>query len=147
MKIYSFKRTSINFITIYFFFERTSLKRMTKRYAYNPFQIFCFEWRAIVSAANQGANSSQITSCLASEWRSLPKEAKDYYVHIADTLKDNTRTATRCVNEVKQCREENCFTQFEAQAEKPLPLPRIHVVKRGNFGNIIEENSKKLLCE
>ncbi|EAX86233.1 hypothetical protein TVAG_387180 [Trichomonas vaginalis G3] len=140
----------------------------------DPFQIFCMQQREYLVKGYPHLNSSNITSILASQWRSMDQKEKDYYVNIAQSLKKTS-------NGVTKLGKDTFFQNSHQISKQPLPLiipkeiskrpvsvdsesspdvgdqgsssdteteltiPKIFVVSRTGFGKSIEEASKFLL--
>ena len=105
--------------------RQTSKKKMT-----DPFQVFCAENRAEVTARNPNESVGTITSRLASMWRSMTMEKKLHYMEFArqfDLVQDSARRKSRPVIDQPE--------KFE------LVVPCIHVVKRGDTNHEIHATS------
>lgn len=69
--------------------EKKGSKRHT-RFVLDPFQIFCLENRPIFVRRYPHYKIYEITSVLASVWRSLPEAQRNHYHVMALKLKNNT---------------------------------------------------------
>jgi hypothetical protein len=100
----------------------SSKKRRT-----DPFQIFCVKNRADLTAQNPDEPVGAITSRLAQRWRSMDSDQKSIYVELARQF-DQTQTVT--IRPRKPRPREPPDVEF--------PLPRIHIVRRGESGTGVE---------
>ena len=119
-------------------------------YTFDPFQVYCYQRRAEISQKNIKANSSTITSLIATEWRKLPQNEKQKYVDVANNLMDNAKR-TANLNKSSPIKVQTKKDRNKQEEVSPPPsayididtLPHISVIRRGTFGQEIEMISKQ----
>ena len=121
-------------------------------YTFDPFQVYCFQRRAEISQQNIKANSSTITSLIASEWRKLSQREKQKYIDVANNLHDNAKTSQQFLKHLQQNKNQEKPDLVLQKEVSPPPsnynyvedLPQISIVRRGDFGREIEQISKQI---
>lgn len=104
-----------------------------------PYQIFCFQNRAMTSRMNPSLKGTSITSILAKAWKALSNEKKQHFEELSMTLR-TTNT-------------ENVF--IKPQVFKPVPekseekktklyIPQLRIIPRRTFGIGASEASQAI---
>lgn len=129
-------------------------KRYT-RYILDPFQIFCFKKRNEYMRQHPELKNSDVTSILASTWRSMSKIEKQTYNLIAMQLQNNKCNVERKTRRTRQSKKPiNISTPEISEPDietnptgvfKALAPPKIYIVNRTGVGEELSEVSYSFL--